>query len=63
METKESKSIEKRFVSYKEGAEMYSLGLNTFQKIAKEANACYKLGKRVIVSCEMIEKYIEQFRV
>lgn len=36
---------EKRFVRYKEGAEMYSMGLTKFQEIAKEAKACYKTQK------------------
>lgn len=29
----------KKFVRYAEGAALYSLGLHTFQEIAKEANA------------------------
>ena len=29
----------KKFVRYAEGAQLYSLGLHTFQEIAKEANA------------------------
>ena len=29
----------KKFVRYAEGASLYSLGLHTFQEIAKEANA------------------------
>lgn len=29
----------KKFVSYKKGAELYSLGLHTFQQIARDANA------------------------
>ncbi len=31
----------KKFVRYAEGAALYSLGLHTFQEIAKEANAVY----------------------
>ena len=31
----------KKFVRYAEGAQLYSLGLHTFQEIAKEANAVY----------------------
>ena len=27
----------KKFVSYKEGADLYSLGLHTFEKLAKDA--------------------------
>ena len=32
----------KRFVRYKEGAEMYSMCQSKFEKMAKEANAVYK---------------------
>ena len=37
------KSGEKRFVHYQEGAELYSMGLHTFEQIAKEAGAIYKI--------------------
>ena len=33
----------KKFVRYAEGAQLYSLGLHTFQEIAKEANAVYNV--------------------
>ena len=33
------KSGKKRFVRYQEGAELYSMGLHTFEQIAKEAGA------------------------
>ncbi|MDE6053132.1 MAG: hypothetical protein K2G55_05100 [Lachnospiraceae bacterium] len=35
----------KKFVRYKEGAEMYSMGLTKFQELAKQANAIYKVNK------------------
>ena len=60
METKVNK---KKFVRYKEGAELYSIGLTTFEKMAKDAKATYKIGKMVLVSCEIFEKYLETFRV
>ena len=34
------KSGKKRFVRYQEGAELYSMGLHTFEQLAKEAGAC-----------------------
>lgn len=53
----------KRFVRYKEGAMLYGLCQSTFEKRAKEAGATYKIGKAVIVDCEIFEKYLESFRV
>ena len=44
----------KRFVRYKEGAEMYSMCQSKFEKMAKEANAVYKLDKLVLVNCDIL---------
>ena len=53
----------KKFVRYKEGAELYSIGLNKFMELAKDANATYKLDKVVLVNCEIFEQYLEGFRI
>lgn len=53
----------KRFVRYKEGAEMYSMGLTKFQELAKQANAIYKVNKLVLVNCDIFEQYLETFRI
>lgn len=53
----------KKFVRYKEGAEMYSMGLTKFQELAKQANAIYKVDKLVLVNCDIFERYLESFRV
>lgn len=42
----------KKFVRYAEGASLYSLGLHTFQEIAKEANVVYKVKRCVLVNTE-----------
>ena len=34
----------KKWVRYDEGAELYSMGLHTFQKYAKDAGAAYRIG-------------------
>lgn len=57
-----TKQMRKRFVRYKEGAELYSLGLTKFQELAKEAKAVYKVDKVALVNCEIFEKYLETFR-
>jgi len=52
----------KRFVRYKEGAEMYSIGLTKFQELAKEAHATIKVDKLVLVDCQKFEEFLETFR-
>lgn len=53
----------KKYVRYKEGAEMYSIGLIKFQELAKQADAIYKIDKLVLVNCDIFEQYLESFRV
>ena len=53
----------KRFVRYKEGAQLYSLSQSTFERRAKEAKAIYKMGKIALVNTEIFERYLESFRV
>lgn len=56
-------STKKRFVRYKEGAEMYSMCQTKFEKMAKDAKAIYKCDKLVLVNTEIFEHYLETFRV
>lgn len=51
----------KKFATYAEGAKLYSLGLHTFQDLAKEAGAIYRLKRRVLVNTELIDEYLETF--
>lgn len=65
---KEVKRVErirnkKRFVRYKEGAEMYSMCQSKFEQIAKDAKAIYKVDKLVLVNCDIFEEYLETFRM
>ena len=61
----ESKRVlrQKKFVRYKEGAEMYSMSMRKFQDMAKDAGAIYKVGKMALVNCELFEMYLETFRI
>ena len=52
----------KRFVRYKEGAEMYSMCQSKFEQMAKDAKAIYKVDKLVLVNCDIFEEYLETFR-
>ena len=61
MDRKTPKKVDrKRFVRYKEGAEMYSMCQSKFEDIAKDAGAVYKL---VLVNCDIFEQYLETFRL
>ena len=57
-----TRAYAKRFVSYKEGADMYSIGLTKFQELAKEARATIKVDKLVLVDCQKFEEFLESFR-
>ena len=59
-----TKKVEKkRFVRYKEGAEMYSMGMNKFQTLAKDAGAILKIDRMVLVDLDIFDQYLETFRV
>lgn len=54
---------EKKFVRYQDGAEIYSISVRKFQDLAKDAGAIYKVGKMVLVNCEILDKYLETFKL
>ena len=58
-----NKKDKKRFVSYKEGAELYSMSQPKFEQLAKDAGAIYKLNKLVLVNVDIFEEYLESFRI
>ena len=63
IEVKDPAARTKKYVRYREGAELYSIGLTKFQEMAHEAKAVYKIGKLALVNCDKFEKYLEQFAV
>lgn len=59
-----TKKVEKkRLVRYKESAEMYSMGMNKFQTLAKDAGAILKIDRMVLVDLDIFDQYLETFRV
>lgn len=38
---------------------LYSLGLHLFSNIAKDAGAKRRIGSRILVNVEVLDKYIE----
>ena len=55
------RSGQKKFVRYTEGAALYSMGLHTFQELAKEAGAVYHIKRLVLVNTEKVDQYLEHF--
>ena len=60
---KQDKKVKEKFVRYKEGAQMYHMSVSKFQQIAKEAKACYKICQMVLVNTEILDQYLESFRI
>ena len=52
----------KKFVRYEEGAMLYSMGIHTFQQLAKDARAAYHVKRIVLVNLDLIDEYLEAFR-
>lgn len=52
----------KKFVHYEEGAMLYSMGIHTFQRLAKDARAVYHVKRIVLVNLDLIDEYLEAFR-
>lgn len=57
------KEDRRKFVRYAEGVKMYGMELSKFQELAKDAKACYKVGQMVLVNLEIIDEYLETFRI
>ena len=55
------KSNKKKYVRYAEGAELYSMGLHSFQSLAKDAGAVRKVKGIVLVNTEKVDAFIESF--
>lgn len=60
---KVARENKKKFIRYKEGVELYSIGISKFQEIAKAAGAIYKINQLVLVNTEILDAYLERFKV
>lgn len=49
----------KKWVRYKEGAVLYSMGIHSFMDLAKEAGATYHVKGIVLVNTEKLDEYLE----
>jgi len=62
METQKTDNNNKKYVRYPEGAERYSMGIQSFMKLAKEAKATRRIRHLVLVNTEILDQYIECFK-
>lgn len=53
----------RKYVRYKEGAELYGIGSTKFQQLAKEAKAVYKVDGICLVNTAIFERYLESFKL
>lgn len=48
------------FITYYQGADYYGLGLKMFTRLAHEAGAVYKIGKKVLIRRTIFDAYLRQ---
>ena len=60
-ETKQDSQV--RFLRYREGATVYGMSQSSFEKLAKEAGAVFKVGKMALVRVDFLDAYLEQFHI
>jgi hypothetical protein len=54
----------RKFVRWKEGCELYSMGMYAFQTLAYEAGAVYHIPRLPpLVNCEKFEEYLEKYNM
>lgn len=41
---------------------LYSMGVHTFQQLAKDARSVYHVKRIVLVNLDLIDEYLEAFR-
>lgn len=63
MTAEPEKVMIKKYVSLQEGAELFSLGRNSFCNLVKQADAGYKVGGRVLVNIEELDAYMHNYKV
>lgn len=52
--------LKRDFITYYQGADYYGLGLKVFTRMAREAGAIYKIGKKVLIRRSIFEEYLRQ---
>lgn len=52
--------LKRDFITYYQGVDYYGLGLKVFTRMAREAGAVYKIGKKVLIRRSIFEEYLRQ---
>lgn len=56
--------LKHEFITYYQGADYYGLGLKMFTRMAHEAGAVYKIGKKVLIRRTIFDEYLrKQYRI
>jgi len=50
--------LKHEFITYYQGADYYGLGLKVFTRMAHEAGAVYKIGKKVLIRRTIFDEYL-----
>ena len=54
--------LQRDFITFKQGAEYYKLGMKPFTRMCREAGAVYKIGKMVRINRHILEAYFRKVR-
>lgn len=52
----------KKFYTAEEGAALFSIGIHAFERLAKDAGAKYKIGRRALYNVSIVEEYLDMFK-
>lgn len=52
--------LKHEFITYYQGADYYGLGLKMFTRLAHEAGAVYKIGKKVLIRRTIFDEYLRK---
>ena len=53
----------RKFIRYKDGAQMYGMSLSSFKELAKNSGALYHPSEKVaLINTEKLDEYLEYFR-
>ena len=52
--------LKHEFITYYQGADYYGLGLKMFTRLAHEAGAVYKIGKKVLIRRTIFDEHLRK---
>lgn len=53
----------KQYVKYQEGAELYSMGVTQFKRMAHECDSIIKIGRSAWVDLDVFDRYFQTFKL